>query len=64
MEFSLTTFGCLALLVWFKCYLTDQVQQVSINNTLSDSVQPVISGIPQEVSWAPIISCLYKQYLF
>jgi len=32
---------------WFKCYLINWVQQVSINNTLSDSVLPVVSGVPQ-----------------
>ena len=33
---------------WFKCYLTIQIQQVSfkIKNILSDTVLPVISGVP------------------
>jgi len=41
----------------FKCYLTDRLQQISINNTLSDST--AISGIPQG---PPIISCLYDLF--
>ena len=31
---------------WFKEYLTNRLQKVSINNSLSDTL-PVISGVPQ-----------------
>jgi len=66
MEFSLTTFGHLALLAHCGCGLSatlliEYMQQVSINNTLLDSVLPVISGVHLG---PPIISGLYEQYLF
>ena len=44
---------------WFKCYITDRVQQVSINNILSDSVLPVISGIPQGSILGPLLFLVY-----
>ena len=38
---------------WFKCYLTNRVQQVSINNSLSDTHYQLYVEFLRRVCWAP-----------
>jgi len=44
---------------WCKCYLTNRVHQVSFNNILSDTVLPVISGVPQGSILVPLLFLAY-----
>ena len=42
-------------LAWFKSYLSDRFQCVSVNGSLSDQL-PFRQGVPQDHVWAPCFS--------
>ena len=42
-------------LAWFKSYLSDRFQRVSVNGSLSDQL-PFRQGVPQDHVWAPCFS--------
>ena len=56
MEMSLGVCG--TVLNWFSSYLSERTQQVSIENTVSESGS-VLYGVPQGSVLGPIIFCVY-----
>ena len=49
-------------LLWFKSYLTNRVQTVNVNSTLSD-FQPINTGIPQGSILGPLLFIIFVKCL-
>ena len=58
---KLWCFGITGLLwVWFKNYLSNHYQRVSINNNLSN-ILPVVSRVPQGSILGPVLFLIYMK---